>query len=99
MEWWLMVLALVVVLAILNTERQAATVRREVARLDRKLNRILEEMNIPFDDYPALSERVKEIARDPMRKIEAIKLHREETGSGLAEAKRTIEAFIDSLQR
>jgi hypothetical protein len=43
------------------------------------------------------SDRVKEIARDPARKIEAIKIYREETGTGLAEAKEVVEAYIDSL--
>ena len=42
------------------------------------------------------SDRVKEIARDPNRKIEAIKVYREETGAGLAEAKEAVEAFINS---
>ena len=43
------------------------------------------------------SDRVKEIARDPARKIEAIKLYREETGAGLADAKAAVEAYINSL--
>ena len=43
------------------------------------------------------SDRVKEIARDPARKIEAIKIYREETGAGLAEAKETVETYISSL--
>ncbi len=44
-----------------------------------------------------LSDRVKEIARDPARKIEAIKLYREETGAGLLQSKEAVEAFIESL--
>jgi len=40
-----------------------------------------------------LSDRVKEIARDSARKVEAIKVHREESGAGLAEAKEAIEAY------
>lgn len=99
MEWWLIGLGVIVVFAILNTERQAGSIRRDVARLDRKLNLILKELNIPFDEGGVLSDRVKELARDPNRKIEAIKVYREETGAGLAEAKETVEAFIDSLQR
>ncbi|MBI1918362.1 MAG: ankyrin repeat domain-containing protein [Planctomycetes bacterium] len=46
---------------------------------------------------PPLSDRVKEIARDRYRKIEAIKVYREETGAGLAEAKEAVEAYINSL--
>jgi hypothetical protein len=44
----------------------------------------------------ALSERVKEIASDPSRKLEAIQAYREETGASLADAKEAVEAFIDS---
>jgi hypothetical protein len=44
------------------------------------------------------SDRVKEIARDPARKIEAIQVYREETGAGLAEAKEVVEAYITSLE-
>ncbi len=98
MEWWLIVLGVLILLAILNTERQAAAIRRDTARADRKLNLILKQMNIPFDEF-ALSDRVKELARDPNRKIEAIKVYREETGAGLAEAKGTVEAFVHSLRQ
>jgi ribosomal protein L7/L12 len=42
---------------------------------------------------PSLSQRVKDIARDPSHKIAAIKAYREETGAGLAEAKNAIEAW------
>jgi ribosomal protein L7/L12 len=41
------------------------------------------------------SERVIQLASDPSRKIEAIKVYREETGAGLAEAKAAVEALID----
>jgi uncharacterized protein YoxC len=99
MEWWLIGLGVLVVLAILNAERHSRSIRRDVARVDRKLNSILKQMNFTFDEFAVLSDRVKELARDPNRKIEAIKVYREETGAGLAEAKETIEAFIHSLQR
>jgi ribosomal protein L7/L12 len=39
----------------------------------------------------AISDTVRELSRDPGRKIEAIKVLREETGLGLAEAKRVVE--------
>jgi hypothetical protein len=99
MEWWLIGLGVIVVLAVLNTERQAGSIRRDVARVDRKLNLILQQLNISFDEFAVLSDRVKELARDPSRKIEAIKVYRQETGAGLAEAKEMVEAFINSLQR
>lgn len=99
MEWWLIGLGAIVFVAIFNAERQAGSIRRDVARVDRKLNLILRQMNVSFDEFAVLSDRVKELAREPSRKIEAIKVYREETGAGLAEAKDTIEAFIHSLQR
>ncbi len=43
-----------------------------------------------------LSDRVKQLARDPATKSEAIKVYREETGAGLPEAKEIVEAFINS---
>ena len=67
--------------------------------MDRKLNLILKQMNISFDEFAVVSDRAKELARDPSRKIEAIRAYREETGAGLAEAKEVIEAFIYSLRR
>jgi ribosomal protein L7/L12 len=39
---------------------------------------------------------VQELARHPRRKIQAIKLHREQTGVGLREAKEAVESFIES---
>src|SRR5262245_7030583 len=99
MDWWLVGLVFLVVLALLNTERQAVSIRRDVARLDRKLNMILKQLNITFDEFASLSDRVKELARDPSQKIQAIKVCREETGVGLADAKTAVEAFIDSLRR
>jgi hypothetical protein len=99
MEWWLVGLGVVVVFGILNAERQAGSIRRDVARLDRKVNLLLQQVNISFDEHVGMSDRVKDLARDPSRKIEAIKAYREETGAGLAEAKQAVEEFIDSLQR
>jgi uncharacterized protein YoxC len=99
MEWWLVILAVAVVIGILNTERQSGSIRRDVARLDRKLNLLLKQMNVPFEEAFGLSDRVKELARDPSKKIEAIQVYRKETGAGLKEAKEAVEAWIESMQR
>ena len=45
-----------------------------------------------------LSERVKELARGPDRKFEAIRVYREETGASLAEAKTAVEGYLDGLK-
>lgn len=44
---------------------------------------------------PPLSDHVKQLARDPDGLITAIKACREETGSGLREAKAAVEAYIN----
>jgi hypothetical protein len=61
------------------------------------LSGLLSARSAPCVPAPPLSDHVREIARDPSRKIEAIKAYREETRAGLAEAKQAVEAFINSL--
>ena len=68
-----------------------------LSQAQRQLNQLLRFHGVA----PAageLSERVKELALDPARKIEAIKAFREETGAGLAEAKAAIETHARSHQ-
>ncbi len=65
-------------------------------RIEAKLDLILKNLGLEFQD-PAtagLSPEVKALADDPAKKIEAIKLHREQTGAGLKEAKDAVEAYI-----
>jgi ribosomal protein L7/L12 len=57
----------------------------------------LQHFNIDATPGLPLSDRVKELARDPAKKIEAIKVYREETGASLAEAKDAVETYINSL--
>jgi hypothetical protein len=68
--------------------------QNRLQRNERKLNALLRHFNIDTTSGLPLSDRVKEIASDPSRKIQAIKVYREETGAGLAEAKEAVEAFI-----
>ncbi len=65
-----------------------------VGRIERKLNALLRHHGVDPTRGLPLSERVKQLAGDPARKIEAIKVYREETGAGLAEAKEAVEAYI-----
>ncbi len=62
MEWWHYLVIGLVILAILNTERQANAIRQDVQRLDARLNRLLAQIGLtsegwrralPFD-YPAI---------------------------------------------
>lgn len=99
MEWGLAVLGIGLLFVIWTMDWSFREIRRKVARLDQKLNLILDHLNLEYEEYSALSERVKEIARDPGRKIEAIKAYREETGAGLREAKEAVEAWMDSVER
>jgi hypothetical protein len=65
--------------------------------LERKLNALLRHHGADLTQgYLPLSDRVKQLAADPGRKIEAIKAYREETGAGLAEAKEAIESITNS---
>ena len=66
-----------------------------LVRLERKLNAVLRHFQIDPTSAAPLSDRVKELARDPSKKIEAIKAYREETGTSLIEAKTAIEAFTN----
>ena len=68
-----------------------------LARLERKLDAIIKQLNIPYVEVESpegLSPEVQQLANDPTRKIEAIKLHREQTGLGLKEAKDAVEAYM-----
>ena len=94
---WVILVFLVVSAVIIA--RDAVNTRRDVLRVDRKLNLVLKQMGIIYEESFGLSERVRELARDPSRKIEAIKVYREETGAGLKDAKDAVEALIDSVQR
>ena len=68
-----------------------------LARVERKIDAILRHLNVSYVDPASpegLSEEVQQLANDPARKIEAIKLHREQTGLGLKEAKDAVEAYM-----
>ncbi len=63
-------------------------IESRLARLERKLDAILEHLGINYQEK--LSPRVRESLQKG-DKIGAIKAYREETGAGLAEAKATVE--------
>lgn len=70
---------------------------RRLRRVERKLDLILNELNLKYEDgNPGgeLSEAVRQLADDPNQKIAAIKLYREQTGASLADAKEAIEAYM-----
>jgi len=67
---------------------------QELRRIERKLDTLLKHHGLPVSPGAALSEEVQCLARNPADKIQALKLHRLQTGLGLAEAKADIEEFI-----
>lgn len=69
-----------------------------IERLERKLDLILRGLKIDVADQLKLSERVRELAADPGKKLEAIGTYREETGCDLAEAKDAVEIYLSSLK-
>jgi ribosomal protein L7/L12 len=65
-------------------------------RVEEKLDLILTRLGIEYVDTAPennLSEQVRDLA-DRGEKIPAIKAYREQTGAGLAEAKRVVEAYL-----
>ncbi|WP_072143647.1 hypothetical protein [Pseudanabaena sp. 'Roaring Creek'] len=79
-----------------SLETSIKRLERRMKRIDYALSLILNRMEIEIPSQ--LSERVKQIALDPSRKIEAIKIYREENRSSLLEAKEAIENFIERNQ-
>ncbi len=63
----------------------------QLRRIERKLDVLLQ--NLGVKEVTSLSPEAQQLARDPRYKIAAIKLHREQTGCGLAEAKQDVEDF------
>ncbi|HTK73728.1 MAG TPA: ribosomal protein L7/L12 [Gemmataceae bacterium] len=79
-----------------NYDRFRSRDRLLLRRIESKLDLILGKLGIPVPDPGAasgLSAGVRQLADDG-RKIEAIKLYREETGVGLKEAKDAVEAYM-----
>lgn len=69
---------------------------QKVARLERKIDFILQHLDLEYDEQdeptPAYIGQIKSLLQRG-NKIEAIKIYREATGVGLAEAKAAVEAI------
>lgn len=67
---------------------------RRLGTLERNLHALLRQSHVdPLADPGPPSERVKELAADPKRKIDAIRLYRRETGADLRQAKARVESI------
>ncbi|WP_433624237.1 ribosomal protein L7/L12 [Nocardia sp. CA-120079] len=64
---------------------------RRIDRLERKLDLIIKHLGLPSQDPATPYDEIDELIRQG-RKIHAIKLYRDLTGSGLREAKDAVEA-------
>jgi hypothetical protein len=94
MESALFTIAIVIILLVTLPSYWSAIARLKV--IEWKLNALLRHHGV---DHLPLSDRVKEVAADPKRKIEAIKIYREDTGASLLEAKEAVESFFESNYR
>jgi ribosomal protein L7/L12 len=101
LEFWDFV-TIAVVISVLAGGKAAAqallpTDAARLRRIEARLDLILKHLGLEYKD-PAtpggLSEAVRELAVNPANKIHAIKLHREQTGVSLREAKDSVEAFM-----
>jgi hypothetical protein len=93
MEWGLLSVSIGILLVTLIAY---GNLTARIRGIERKLNALLRHHGVDPTQGLPLSDRVKQLAADPARKIEAIKVYREETGAGLAEAKEAVELFINS---
>lgn len=81
-------LGLAAIVAVLGIESRISRADRRVARVERKLDLIIDHLGLRDDD-PRMDEVVA-LVRDG-RKIQAIKAYRDITGAGLKEAKEAVE--------
>ncbi|MFI9357012.1 ribosomal protein L7/L12 [Streptomyces lydicus] len=82
-------LVLAVAMVASTTDRRSKTLERRLARLEGKVDLLLAQAGVEEPQDPRMAEIDELLARG--KKIQAIKVHRELTGSGLAEAKEAVE--------
>ncbi|MFI0907489.1 ribosomal protein L7/L12 [Streptomyces sioyaensis] len=83
----LLVLAIAMVAS--ATDRRSKTLERRLQRLEQKVDLLLAHAGIAEPEDPRMAEIDQLLTQG--KKIQAIKVHRELTGSGLAEAKEAVE--------
>ncbi|MFG2225505.1 hypothetical protein [Streptomyces sp. NPDC048644] len=82
-------LILAILLLISAADRRAKLQNRRIARLERKIDLLSAHTGLQEPEDPAHAEIDELLGQG--KKIQAIKRHRELTGSGLAEAKTAVE--------
>jgi hypothetical protein len=71
--------------------------RKRLQRIEDKLDLVLTHLGVKY--VPAPKDEWQELADDPDRKIEAIKVYREQHGVGLKDAKDAVEKYMDGRDR
>jgi len=82
------------------TEAEMQLLRSRINELEDRLNFLYRRLNIVYADpssNPVISPQIQDALRRG-NKIEAIKIYRELTGVGLAEAKQAIDRAEQSLK-
>jgi ribosomal protein L7/L12 len=82
------------------TEAEMQLLRSRINELEDRLNFLYRRLNIEYADPssdPVISPQIQDALRRG-NKIEAIKIYRELTGVGLAEAKQAIDRAEQSLK-
>ncbi len=83
----------IALITLFSIDASIKRLERKMKRIDLSLSLLLNRMELEVPSQ--ISDRVKQMALDPYRKLEATKLYRAETGVGLKEAKEAIEEFIE----
>lgn len=93
MENWLGVIGLAAGLGLVAALSRLGS---RIQSLEYQLLALRRHLGLASPPLYSPSDRVKQLAADPKRKLEAIKVFREESGLGLREAKTIIEELIQS---
>jgi ribosomal protein L7/L12 len=84
---------IVVVCTVYSVAEQRRSNRARLIRLENKLDMLLRHFGTDPETATGLSAEVRRLAGEG-KKIEAIKVHREQTGAGLKDAKDAVEAYM-----
>lgn len=90
MDIAILFLTCVVVLSVASIQTALSRSERRVARVECKLDQVMRHLGLE-EEVPRRDE-ILALVRDG-KQVQAIKLYREATGAGLAEAKQAVDAM------
>ncbi|WP_043494609.1 hypothetical protein [Streptomyces viridosporus] len=88
MDATILLLVFLVVLSGISTRSRIAAADRRVARVERKLDLVLEHLGLR-EEIPRLDEIVALVREG--KTVQAVKVYREATGADLVEAKQAVD--------